>query len=667
MFGRSNREFKPLVSMQIRLRNLIKITGINFDCDNKYDVYFTLHFSAFSKPFYTSKSVKIKNNKADWPEINCEQYRTSSHRFICIRVWQTMIVNNENNNSLKSINESVNNNDNKMLFLWGIYFSGLVVINPNSETIKFKQNTLLFHLDGGIFTSSEQILYQNQQQHQINNINYNSNNNVIIPSSLNEEADFKILPQDCDKRDGDNKYSVTNNFSINNANKYYHQQIEKSNSPSISSSPNANDHEKILNQNIDIVEILNEMMYHKVRYVSLEFPKNEIQCSYSLEKLLKMQEDQREYHSRIERNKLLANKICVKSPACLDLNLIMTKPVFYEPQKRTGMGKTLSKLLTQAPPKPELLLKSHDLKIKIECARFRIKLLTQERDRIKQYNKQLMAKREKLKDDNTEMETLTWNSFRTLNRENLRVYEEKLALQREVFTNVKLALSETRRFLLKELNEIYRVKKSDRIYTINGIHLPDAESYGESQSTPIEISIALGYVAHAVLIIAKIINIPLRNAIIHEGSRSKIMDNIKVLAPSDRVFPLFCRMTPPPNVLLYGVYLLNQNISQLKFMLNIPRGDLRATLANLWDLMNGINAEMRHFVEDVKPTENSASSMDSVPINVPLSLTRSLNRRKSRSLEDFEDVMEDFRENINLSAPDLLRSNPRIEKQIEQI
>lgn len=87
-------------------------------------------------------------------------------------------------------------------------------------------------------------------------------------------------------------------------------------------------------------------------------------------------------------------------------------------------------------------------------------------------------------------------------------------------------------------------------------------------------------------------------------------------------FPLFCRMTPPQNVLLYGVYLLNQNISQLKFMLNMSRGDLRATLANLWDLMNGISAEMySRFVEDVKPVENSASSMDSVPINMNFSLS----------------------------------------------
>lgn len=511
--------------MQIRLRNLIKITGVNIDCDNSYAVYFTLHFSAFSKPFYTSKSVQIKNNKADWPEINCEQYRTSSHRFICIRVWQTMVMKN-NNNRLESDNDPLVTDENRMLFLWGVYFSGLVVINPkNQPSIEFKSNTLLFHLDGGLFTSSEQIIYQ---EHQI------SSKNSVIPSG-DEVADYKT--PDCDnERDADSRF---NNYSssLTNGNNHHHHLHHIDGTSPLSSSPkmSEDDFDSLHHQNISGMDVFNEMVYLKVRYVSWKFARNEIQPSYTLDKLLKMQDEQRAIHNRLEMNKLLANKICVKSPACLDLNLIMTKPVFYEPQKQVGMGKTLSRLLTQAPPKPEILLKSHDLRIQIECARFRIKLLSQERDRIKKFNKQLIAKREKLKDDNTEMETLTWNSLRTLNRENLRLYEEKLALQREVFTNVKLALLETRRCLLKELNEIYHVKKCDRIFTINGIHLPDAESYGESQSTPVEISIALGYVAHAVLIIAKIINVPLRNAVIHEGSRSKIMDNIKVLAPSDRM------------------------------------------------------------------------------------------------------------------------------------
>lgn len=54
----------------------------------------------------------------------------------------------------------------------------------------------------------------------------------------------------------------------------------------------------------------------------------------------------------------------------------------------------------------------------------------------------------------------------------------------------------------------------------------------------------------------------------------------------------------------------------------MSRGDLRATLANLWDLMNGTNAELycRRFNEDIKPMDNSASSVDSVLINIPINI-----------------------------------------------
>jgi len=270
-------------------------------------------------------------------------------------------------------------------------------------------------------------------------------------------------------------------------------------------------------------------------------------------------------------------------------------------------------------------------------------------------------KREKLKDENTENETMIWNSLRTLSREDQKPYQEKMAEQKVVLDNVRLALGETRRWLLSELNEIYSVKKNSRgQFTINDIHLPDAESFSETTSSPTDISIALGYVAHAVLIVSRILNIPLRNAIRHEGSRSKIDDHIKLLPPTDRTFPLFCRVTPPPNVLLYGVFLLNQNISQLKHVMGMNRGDLRATLANLQDLMNcsGCDVLSRQFPDaaNVKQIDNSTSSVDSVPLNIlmniPTSMTLS-SPRVSRSLDGFDGLIDDFNSKLNSSAPDL--------------
>lgn len=53
-------------------------------------------------------------------------------------------------------------------------------------------------------------------------------------------------------------------------------------------------------------------------------------------------------------------------------------------------------------------------------------------------------------------------------------------------------------------------------------------------------------------------------------------------------FPLFCRNIPPSDSLLYAAFLLNQNISQIKFMLNVhaQREDLRATLPNLLAILS---------------------------------------------------------------------------------
>lgn len=101
-------------------------------------------------------------------------------------------------------------------------------------------------------------------------------------------------------------------------------------------------------------------------------------------------------------------------------------------------------------------------------------------------------------------------------------------------------------------------------------------------------------------------------------------------------FPLFCRTSPPPNQLLYAVFLLNQNISQLQFVLGMNRGNLRATLPNLYELLNGSIPELTRptlFGDELVATSISASS--SVDLNVvpiPLSLNLSSEKKLSTRL-----------------------------------
>lgn len=452
------KNFEPLVTSQLRLRNLIRITGINFihHCDDpsddqkNYSLYYSLHKNELSPPLYTSELLDFRDT-VEWSEINCSQIETSANKAICIRIWSR----DKNASDLLP---------DKMIGEWSVYLSGLELVT-NHKDVEFKPDTLLFHLFDKTFTSPDNIIDKTASS-------VDSTSNSKGQDAVNDSQERKLANP-------------------------------------------------------------------KVRYVHLELSKNEIESSYTIESLLKLQEKQRRLKAKQSDSQTLVDRICTKSAVCINLDLFQkTRSVFYEPHKEPNMGRTLSRLLAtyQPPPKPETILEVHKLRLKIECAQFRIKLLTQKRDSNRIYVRHLEFRKDRLKDENTETETKIWNSLRTLSRENVKKHQDKLALQREVFTNLKLALDETKRCLLRELNEIYTVKKAPNgQLTINDIHLPDAESFIDTLSTPTEISIALGFVAHAVLIVARILNIPLRNSIKHEGSRSRIIDNIKILPPSDRM------------------------------------------------------------------------------------------------------------------------------------
>lgn len=56
------------------------------------------------------------------------------------------------------------------------------------------------------------------------------------------------------------------------------------------------------------------------------------------------------------------------------------------------------------------------------------------------------------------------------------------------------------------------------------MHLPNSEHFNGIDDT--QLSVALGYVSHLIVMISYFLDIPLRYPINHIGSRSKIIDNI---------------------------------------------------------------------------------------------------------------------------------------------
>ncbi|XP_058120292.1 UV radiation resistance-associated gene protein [Anopheles ziemanni] len=675
MFDRPRcRDWSPLSTQQLRLRSLIQISGHNIvlpelgpgERGRKCTVYYTLHQTPQSAPFYTSEKLDLHRNVL-WAEIDCPATIKSSLRCVCVRVWMhrneprggsstAVHIRDDHNNACersadeagddavpsevtirttqKTVEMDGKSGQDRVLFVWGVYFSGLVPLVRRSEK-RLQPNTLVFQMHGGFFTSASCIL-EPEEQKKRPGLAEDTLNIPKTPAKFSSSGSTvtPTIPIDTARRAGRAGRGTADNVlhcdTSNNSsplsphpqygscsppkNHWYFMNgggMEKlSISPGDGTSRAGSDRAsgEVVTGGALFQPIFGATATPtrwaeptetnlKIRYLHMEFLTSEVLDSYDLEQLLAVQERQRRIRYEADSVKELIDRISMKSAYCLNLELfdsskhmLVYRTVAEHQRRAGGMGKQLSRLLYQErePIDPVALLRGQDLRRDIERARFRCRLLTQERDRISQGVLQhLRNKLNMLSDRNIERESALMERYRNYGKEKEQLYQQKMAYasQKDSVREVCGKVLMVRHRLLKELNGIYYIKPTNQgIYTINDVPLPNAESY--TDSTPaLALSVALGFVAHAVMMCSSFLDIPLRNPIKYDGSRSKIVDHIKLLPTMDREFPLHCRSGPAPNALLYGVYLLNQNISQLKHQLSLSRGDPRATLVNLQDIL----------------------------------------------------------------------------------
>lgn len=430
MFNRPRcRDWIPLATQQLRLRNLIQITGYNITNDKKSEIYFTLHSTVMSKPFYTSDKLHHSKNIV-WPEINCQMLMKSMARYVCIRVWEHEMNAATSDDPPKD----------KVLFTWGVYFSGLIRISRTSE-VKLKCNTLVLQMHGGFFTSSdfiqpEAVSYLLRANDMVQEI---AHARLLSPYE-NNICDNEINGLEYDK-DGEAKEDLKKSNSSSRTNKIYYK-----------------------GTNIPVVSTDNVASL-KVRFGQLPFFKSEIRPSYKVPVLLKLQEKQRSIKILSEKCKELTDKICMQSAFCLNLDLISNKALIYRPRsnRNPSMGRTLTRLLfeLEEQPKPETLLQAQELRRKIELAKFRLKLLRQERDNSRTRIREMEGKLTAVNDKNVEIESWLMENYRVLSRDRQEFEESLIALptKRDECNSLNLNLRRRRFYLLRELKEIYTLKR----------------------------------------------------------------------------------------------------------------------------------------------------------------------------------------------------------------
>ncbi|XP_012530702.2 UV radiation resistance-associated protein isoform X2 [Monomorium pharaonis] len=328
------------------------------------------------------------------------------------------------------------------------------------------------------------------------------------------------------------------------------------------------------------------------RYIYMSINMSEVKNSYTVNKLSSL------------RSKMQALKQQMESVQALRVR-IASGDDFHTPKYPQT---TLSRLLQPRRVNREKKLEIMKIRKELEMAKFRTKLLEQERARKMGEIRVLNQSRINIVKENQDHDSDLMERYEELNKdiERLNEWRQNYIDTRETYLQLSSQLAQRRRQLISELCLIYPIRQDiNGKFRINDVYLPDSEELELSNDT--QVAVALGFVAHTTQMIANFLNIPTRYPIIHYGSRSKVIDHITESLPdNDRQFPLFARSKDKLQF-HYAVYLLNKNIAQLRWYCGLPTTDLRATLPNLATLVN-IKPNQIHL-DDSKRTF-STSSLD---------------------------------------------------------
>ncbi|KAK4873183.1 hypothetical protein RN001_015212 [Aquatica leii] len=347
-------------------------------------------------------------------------------------------------------------------------------------------------------------------------------------------------------------------------------------------------------QFIDNLNVSSDEFKTKVfRCTSLKVIKNEMKPSYNVSKLQKLHLLQLNIKNQSLDVQKLRDNIISKCGLC-NADEVKRSASCNEVPRRQHSSQlltmtTLNKML-QWQEKPTIEQRQRIINVckQIEIAKFRTRLLSQERDKQSAHLRQLKVNYSTLVDENEERGYLLMENYRILSRDSDKLKEwcSKQIQLKEIFLQTYAQLHHRRQQLMSQLLIMYPIEQvTPRKSLIGGIYLPDSDMLSDCSDGGL--AVALGYTSHILLMCASFVQVPLRYNITFFGSRSYITDHINTaLLDRDRDFPLYTKGKDKMQF-NYAVYLLNKNIAQLRWLCGQHTPDLRATLPNLQSFLQG--------------------------------------------------------------------------------
>mmetsp|Transcript_39605 Transcript_39605/g.55812 ORF Transcript_39605/g.55812 Transcript_39605/m.55812 type:complete len:173 (-) Transcript_39605:2119-2637(-) len=158
-----------------------------------------------------------------------------------------------------------------------------------------------------------------------------------------------------------------------------------------------------------------------------------------------------------------------------------------------------------------------------------------------------------------------------------------LMINSEEHPNLESSIELQKIFLMHELETIYPITSSgENRYQILSVELP--RNFQNIDSNEDEVSAALGFICHSVVMMSKYLSVPLRYRIVCNSSRSAIQED------GTKIMPLFQSRVVERDQLNRGVQLLTRNIDCILESRRIPIKEGAHMLAKLKDIYDGVKA-----------------------------------------------------------------------------
>jgi len=242
------------------------------------------------------------------------------------------------------------------------------------------------------------------------------------------------------------------------------------------------------------------------------------------------------------------------------------------------------------------------LEVQLEALKLKVQLHRSEVERAQKRLDETQTKAEEVRKNVEETSCQLMGRFHTFakDKNGLQDWRRRRLTSEATCAGVSEAVAASKFALMASLKTIFPINTEDAASsTLRFVRLPTLDQQCRKQDDMQALSVALGWTTQVLCVVSAVLDVPLRYPLVHRGSLSSAVDPrkqecsyplhmVKVQYQgneSNHHLPMTHFQSSDQSRAGFALYLLNQNVSQLRWLCGLVTGDAKCTLRNLQELM----------------------------------------------------------------------------------